>query len=93
MPNQPVIPGQMSPTPGAGRGMVNPQPVNVSDEDYVSPSDRFEMEKQRKEDREMRQAEKSFNKSSGMKKGGSVSTASRRADGIAQKGKTKGRMV
>ena len=29
----------------------------------------------------------------GMKKGGSVSSASRRADGIATKGKTRGRMV
>lgn len=29
----------------------------------------------------------------GMKKGGSVGSASKRADGIAQKGKTKGRMV
>lgn len=29
----------------------------------------------------------------GMKKGGSVSSASKRADGIAQRGKTKGRMV
>ena len=28
-----------------------------------------------------------------MKKGGSVSSASRRADGIASRGKTKGRMV
>jgi hypothetical protein len=28
----------------------------------------------------------------GMKKGGSVSSASKRADGIAQKGKTKGKM-
>jgi hypothetical protein len=29
----------------------------------------------------------------GMKKGGVVSSASKRADGIAVKGKTKGRMV
>lgn len=29
----------------------------------------------------------------GMKKGGKVSSASRRADGIAQRGKTKGRMI
>jgi hypothetical protein len=29
----------------------------------------------------------------GMKKGGSVSSASKRADGIAVKGKTRGRMV
>ena len=94
MPNQPVIPGQMSPTPGAGRGMVNPQPVNVSDEDYVSPSDIYEMDKQRKEDRDMRQAEKAYSKSmTSMKKGGNVSTASKRADGIAQKGKTKGKYL
>ena len=31
--------------------------------------------------------------SKGMKKGGKVSSASSRADGIAQRGKTKGRMV
>jgi hypothetical protein len=31
--------------------------------------------------------------SSGLKKGGKVSSASKRADGIAQRGKTKGRMV
>lgn len=34
-----------------------------------------------------------FMGSLGLKKGGSVSSASRRADGIATKGKTKGRMV
>lgn len=32
-------------------------------------------------------------KAMGYKKGGSVSSASKRADGIAQKGKTKGRMI
>jgi hypothetical protein len=32
-------------------------------------------------------------KSEGMKKGGSVSSASKRADGCAQRGKTKGRML
>jgi len=32
-------------------------------------------------------------KKMGMKKGGSVSSASKRADGIATKGKTRGRMV
>jgi hypothetical protein len=34
-----------------------------------------------------------YDKSKGMKKGGSVSSASKRADGIAQKGKTKGRYL
>jgi hypothetical protein len=32
-------------------------------------------------------------KATGMKKGGSVSSASKRADGCAQRGKTKGRML
>jgi hypothetical protein len=32
-------------------------------------------------------------KAAGMKKGGKVSSASSRGDGIAQRGKTKGRMV
>jgi hypothetical protein len=36
---------------------------------------------------------KSESKFMGMKKGGSTSSASRRADGIAQRGKTKGKMV
>jgi hypothetical protein len=36
---------------------------------------------------------KSENKFTGMKSGGSTSSASRRADGIAQRGKTKGKMV
>ena len=34
-----------------------------------------------------------FNELTGFKKGGSVSTASKRADGCAKKGKTKGKMV
>jgi hypothetical protein len=32
-------------------------------------------------------------KAAGMKKGGKVSSASKRADGIATKGKTRGRMI
>ena len=36
---------------------------------------------------------KAGGKAKGYKKGGSVSSASKRADGIAQKGHTKGRMV
>ena len=41
---------------------------------------------------EMRAAKKTES-SKGMKKGGSVSSASKRADGIASKGKTKGRII
>ena len=76
---------------GAGRGFVNPQRTDESDETYVTPSQRYEMEKQRQEDRETRQNEKAYNKSlTSMKKGG---TASSRADGICQRGKTKGAYV
>jgi hypothetical protein len=78
---------------GAGRGFVNPQRTDEPDETYVTPAQRYEMEKQRQEDREMRQATESYNKASGMKKGGNVSSASKRADGIAAKGKTKGRYL
>lgn len=76
---------------GAGRGFVNPQRTDEPNETYVTPAQRYEMEKQRQEDRDTRQAEKAYNKSlTSMKKGG---TASSRADGIAQKGKTKGTYV
>ena len=40
-----------------------------------------------------RQAKIAAEYSGGMKKGGKVKSASSRADGIAQRGKTKGRMV
>ena len=40
-----------------------------------------------------KKAAKDIRAAMGMKKGGSVSSASKRADGCAQKGKTKGRMI
>lgn len=40
-----------------------------------------------------RQAQRAAQYSGGMKKGGKVSSASKRADGIAQRGKTRGRIV
>jgi hypothetical protein len=77
---------------GAGRGFVNPRPVNVSEEDYVSPSDRMKMAEQLEEDRMMRASEREYNKlmPKKMAKGGSASS---RADGIAQRGKTRGTIV
>jgi hypothetical protein len=78
---------------GAGRGFVNPQRTDEPDETYVTPEQRYGMEKQRQEDRDTRQAKESYEKAAGMKKGGNVSSASKRADGIAAKGKTKGKMI
>ena len=77
---------------GAGRGFVNPQRTDEPDESYVTPEQRYGMEKQRQEDRDTRANEREYNKlmPKKMAKGG---TASSRADGICQRGKTKGRMV
>jgi hypothetical protein len=92
MPEQEVVMGARFPTAGAGRGRINPRPVNVSEEDYVSPSDRMRMAEQLGEDRMLRASEREYNKlmPKGMAKGGSASS---RADGIAQRGKTRGTMV
>lgn len=92
MKSQEEIAGSKSSTAGAGRGFVNPRPVNVSEEDYVSPSDRMRMAEQLGEDRMLRASEREYNKlmPKGMAKGGSASS---RADGIAQRGKTRGTMI
>lgn len=76
---------------GAGRGFVNPQRTDEPDETYVTPKQRYEMEKQMEEEKANMQAEKAYNKASGYAKGGM--TASARADGIAQRGKTRGTMI
>ena len=45
------------------------------------------------EDTDLMREEKKSVRAKGMKSGGSVSSASKRADGIAVKGKTRGKMV
>jgi len=44
-------------------------------------------------DTDLMREEKKSSRAKGMKSGGSVSSASKRADGIAVKGKTRGKMV
>lgn len=80
---------------GAGRGFVNPKPVNVKDEDYVSPKDRMDMEEQMREEKMQRANDAAYERSrtTSYKKGGSVGSASKRADGCAVRGKTKGKML
>lgn len=82
-------------TAGAGRGFVNPKPVNVREEDYVSPKDRMAMEEEMRDAKMIKDAESAYEKSrtTAFKKGGSVGSASKRADGCAVRGKTKGTMV
>ena len=64
---------------------------NVMGTDAQNAQARQEMSAMDKKNPESTQAK--VNKALGMKKGGNVSSASKRADGIAQRGKTKGRMV
>ena len=75
---------------GAGRGFVNPQRTDESDEEYVTPAQRYGMEQQSKTAKDQAATTKAYNKAAGMKKGGSASS---RADGCCTKGKTKGRFV
>jgi hypothetical protein len=100
---------------GAGRGFVNPQRTDESNADYITPAQRYEMEQQTKADREQADTTKAYNKTVGMKSGGTAKymkfsdsgkpmgmapvtkmaaggTASSRADGIAARGKTRGKI-
>lgn len=83
---------------GAGRGFVNPRRTDQSEADYITPEKRYEMEMQVKEAKESADTDAAYNKAAGKKNGGSVKkmasggSASSRADGIAQRGKTRGMM-
>lgn len=78
-------------------------PTTQKDEDEtVSPEAAAEMQQQLDDQKREKAEEKAYNRAdmmSGekppkkMAKGGKVSSASSRADGIAQRGKTRGRMV
>jgi hypothetical protein len=80
----------MAKNAGAGRGFLNPQRTDESDEEYVTPAKHYDMRKAQLEAKEAKEAEKSYNASLKMASGGSASS---RADGIAQRGKTKGMLV
>ena len=106
----------MAKSAGAGRGYLNPQRTDESNEEYVTPAKHYDMRKEQLEAKEAKEAEKSYNASLKMAKGGAVKkpqymsftktgklagmrdvmakggSASSRADGIAQRGKTRGTM-
>lgn len=79
---------------GAGRGFVNPPTVGEMDEKKRMMMEEAEATPEEVRERKMRKRQgEAYDASlTTMKKGGAVS-ASRRADGIAQRGKTKGRMI
>ena len=72
---------------GAGRGFVNPPTVAE-----MAAAKRTPQQNEAIQDAKDA-ADRAKIKAMGYKKGGSVSSASRRADGIASKGKTKGKIV
>ena len=79
----------MAKNAGAGRGFVNPQRTDESNEDYVTPKDRYEIDKERIEAKERKANESGYNKAiSTMKKGG-MASPSKRADGAIRRGHTK----
>ncbi len=80
---------------GAGRGFVNPKTVAQMEDEKRSPAER-EARQMMKDRAAAKAAEAAYNRavsSEGMASGGKVSSASRRADGCATKGKTKGTMI
>jgi hypothetical protein len=82
----------MAKSAGAGRGFVNPPTIAESkDPDYMSHSTRYELEAERDARKQQEAAEKAYTAATkNMKSGGSASS---RADGIAQRGKTRGKMI
>ena len=107
----------MATNAGAGRGSLNPQRTDETDEEYVSPKAHYDMRKAQLEGQENKASTKAYNAALKMAKGGAVKkpqymsftktgkpagmrdvmakggTASSRADGIAQRGKTRGALV
>ena len=82
----------MNPLPKGPQG-----PRRSPEQAAAARKERDELERVRQEEmaKKMREAyEKTQRRSvSGMKKGGKVSSASKRADGCAQRGKTRGKFV
>jgi hypothetical protein len=76
---------------GAGRGFVNPKTVAEMNDEERSPAER-EARQMMKDKKEAKKADAAYNAAmpSPYKNGGM--TASKRADGIAIKGKTRGKM-
>lgn len=97
MPLLPVMPDEFQRGPEAGPEVRNP-PLNPA-EMTPSPAQAARMKQQVEEDRKQREMDKAYEESKrqsmkrGYASGGVVSSASKRADGIAQRGKTKCRIV
>lgn len=93
----PVMPDEFQRGPEAGPEVRNP-PLNPA-EMTPSPAQMEKMRQQVADDKQAREAEKAYEEAKrrsmkrGFAHGGKVSSASKRADGAAKRGKTKGRFV
>jgi hypothetical protein len=74
-----------------------PRPAPKRDMMVPTPEEEARMRRQVEEEKMMRGMEREYEaaprRTMGMAKGGSVGSASKRADGIAQRGKTRGKFV
>jgi hypothetical protein len=73
---------------GAGRGYVNPQRTDEPDNEYVTPKQRYDIDKDRIMANEQKAAEKSYTAARTTFKKGGMASPSKRADGIISKGHT-----
>lgn len=83
--------GDISPVAGllTGEGLT----TNFGLVPALLAKQREDEEERKKKESQAAQAEQANRAATGMKKGGKVNSASKRGDGIAKRGKTKGRMV
>jgi hypothetical protein len=78
---------------GSGVGRISDEVVKNQLRAGLSLKDQEEVRKEKREKAKRESVSEMKRETRGMKKGGAVRSASSRADGIAQRGKTRGRMV
>ncbi len=76
-----------------GAAALSPVLASIANEGGKKASDRIKKERDEEKKLQEQYEEQDKQEGRGMKKGGKVSSASKRADGCAQRGKTRGKIV
>ena len=76
-----------------GAAALSPVLASIANEGGKKASDRIKKERDEEKKLQEQYEEQDKQEGRGMKKGGKVSSASKRADGCAQRGKTRGKFV
>ena len=76
-----------------GAAALSPVLASIANEGGKKASDRIKKERDEEKKLQEQYEEQDKQEGRGMKKGGKVSSASKRADGCAVRGKTKGRII